>query len=155
MASVGDGPYGDGFFIPSYLRNSRHIERLQAAHEIKMVAQREAPPTPAKGNGALSSRSSNASLSKLPPSHRGIKHEVVEHQPPVDYGDLTPLPSRWAETDKNQAIEVGLDGLEVRFVGGAKLHEHEAAAARTDHPIPAQVGIYYYETTITSKGKDG
>ncbi|KAL8731845.1 MAG: hypothetical protein Q9166_003129 [cf. Caloplaca sp. 2 TL-2023] len=152
---VGDDTDGDGFFVPSYLRNSRYVERLKAVHEAKVLAQLEAPPSHAKGNGALSSRSSNASLPKLAPSHRGMSYEIIEHQPAEDTGGLTPLPSKWAESDKNQAIEIGLDGLEVRFLSGSKLHEHEAAATRTDHPIPAQSGIYYYEATITSKGKDG
>ncbi|KAL8850574.1 MAG: hypothetical protein Q9221_004444 [Calogaya cf. arnoldii] len=151
----GDGAPGGDFFVPSYLRRSKYVERLHQAHEAKVAAQREAPPTHAKGNGALSSRSSNASLPKLAPSHRGMTYEVIEHQPPDDLGGLTPLPSRWLETDKNQAMEIGPDGLEVHFVSGPKLHEHEAAATRTDYPIPVQAGIYYYEATITSKGKDG
>ncbi|KAL8903111.1 MAG: hypothetical protein Q9171_007513 [Xanthocarpia ochracea] len=155
VAGTGDGANGSDFFVPSYLRDSKYVERLHQAHEAKAVAQREAPPTQTKGNGALSSRSSNASLPKLAPSHRGMTYEVIEPQPPEDNGGLTPLPSKWAEADKNQAIEIGLDGLEVRFVSGSKLHDHEAAATRTDHPIPVQVGIYYYEATITSKGKDG
>lgn len=95
------------------------------------------------------------SLPKLAPSHRGMTYEVIEHQPPEDNGGLTPLPSKWAETDKNQSIEIGLDGLELRCVGGPKLHDHEAAATRTDHPMPVQGGLYYYEVTIASKGKDG
>ncbi|KAL8808193.1 MAG: hypothetical protein Q9182_000257 [Xanthomendoza sp. 2 TL-2023] len=152
VAGVGDG---DGFFVPSYLQNSKYVDRLQAALEAKILAQREAPSIRAKGSGALSSRSSNASLAKVTQSHRGTKHEIIEHQPPEDDGGLTPLPSKWVETDKNQAIEVGLDGLEVRFVGGVKLHDHEAAATRTDYPIPAQAGIYYYEVTVNSRGKDG
>ncbi|KAL8722226.1 MAG: hypothetical protein Q9225_001271 [Loekoesia sp. 1 TL-2023] len=154
-AGVGETPYGDEFFVPSYLRHSKYIERLQAAHEAKLTAQREAPPTQLKGNGALSSRSSNVSLPKLAPSHRGMTYEVIEHQPPKDNGGLTPLPSKWAETDKNQALEISPDGLDVRFVGSPKLHDHEAAAARTDHPMPVQGGLYYYEVTIAAKGKDG
>ncbi|KAL9007669.1 MAG: hypothetical protein Q9173_007115 [Seirophora scorigena] len=155
MGGNGGAASGDGFFIPSYLRQSQYIERLRAANEAKIAAQREAPPHRPKGNGALSSRSSSASLPKLAPSHRGMTYEVIEHQPPEDSGGLTPLPAKWVETDKNQAIEIGSDGLGVRFVGGSKLHEHEAAAARTDHPMPLQVGLYYYEVTITSRGKDG
>ncbi|KAL8777724.1 MAG: hypothetical protein Q9213_007739 [Squamulea squamosa] len=155
MVGAGDGSNGGEFFVPSYLQNSKYIERLHEAHEAKAVVQREAPPSQTKGNGALSSRSSNASLPKLAPSHRGMTYEVIEHQPPEDSGGPTPLPSKWVEIDKNQAIEIGMDGLEVRFVSGSKLHDHEAAATRTDHPIPVQAGIYYYEATITSKGKDG
>ncbi|KAL9595630.1 MAG: hypothetical protein Q9219_006336 [cf. Caloplaca sp. 3 TL-2023] len=151
----GAGVSGDGPFVPSYLRYSRYMERLVAAHEAKAAAQREAPQSQSKGNGALSSRSSSVNLPKLAPSHRGMTYEVIEHQPPEDTGGLTPLPSKWAETDKNQAMEIGLGGLDVRFVGPSKLHDHEAAATRTDYPMPVQGGLYYYEVTITSKGKDG
>lgn len=155
MTGSGGGTNGNGFFVPSYLRNSRYIEKFQAAHEAKIAAQREAAPTHPSGTGALSSRSSSVSLPKLAPSHRGMTYEVIEHQPPEVYDGWSPLPSKWAETDKNKAMAIGDDGLEVRFVGGSKLHDHEAAATRTDYPMPVQGGIYYYETTITSKGKDG
>ncbi|KAL8830917.1 MAG: hypothetical protein Q9170_005519 [Blastenia crenularia] len=151
----GGSSNGDGFFIPSYLQTSTYIERLQIAHEAKVAAQREAAPAQAKGNGTLSSRSSSISLPKLAPSHRGMTYEVIEHQPPEDTGGLIPLPSKWAEADKNQAMEIGMDGLDVRFVGQAKLHDHEAAAVRTDHPMPIQGGLYYYEVTIACKGKEG
>lgn len=155
MAGSGGGANDESFFIPSYLRHSKYIRRLQAAHEAKAAAQRDAHPTQSKGNGTLSSRSSSMSLPKLAPSHRGMTYEVIEHLPPEDSGGPTPLPSRWAETDKNQSIEIGPDGLEARFVGGTKLHEIEAAATRTDHPMPVQGGLYYYEVTVSSKGKDG
>lgn len=145
----------NGFFVPSYLRHSRYIERVQAAHEAKLAAQREAPQTHNTGTGALSSRSSSVSLPKLAPSHRGMTYEVIEHQPPEVHDGWSPLPSKWAETDKDPAMAIGEDGLEVHFIGGSKLHDHEAAAIRTDYPMPAQGGIYYYEVTIVSKGKDG
>ena len=155
MASAGGAANGGSFFVPTYLRNSKYMEKIEAAHEAKLAAQREAPPFHSAGTGSLSSRSSNVSLHKLAPSHRGMTYEIVEHQPPEDTGGLTPLPSKWAETDKHQTMEIGMDGLDVRFVGGSKLHEHEAAAARADHPMPPQCGIYYYEVSIRSKGKDG
>ncbi|KAI4245703.1 MAG: hypothetical protein LQ352_006523 [Teloschistes flavicans] len=138
-----------------HVRYQRYIERVQAAHEAKLAAQREAPQTHNTGTGALSSRSSSVSLPKLAPSHRGMTYEVIEHQPPEVHDGWSPLPSKWAETDKDPAMAIGEDGLEVHFIGGSKLHDHEAAAIRTDYPMPAQGGIYYYEVTIVSKGKDG
>jgi hypothetical protein len=33
--------------------------------------------------------------------------------------------------------------------------EKDAAAARTDYPIPAACGIYYYEIEIVDKGHKG
>ncbi|KAL8699022.1 MAG: hypothetical protein Q9201_006245 [Fulgogasparrea decipioides] len=155
MSGAGSSANGNGFFVPSYLRGSRYIEKFQAAHEAKLAAQRGAPATHPSGTGALSSRSSSVSLPKLAPSHRGMTYEVIEHQPPEIHDGWSPLPSKWAETDKNQAMAIGDDGLEVHFVGGSKLHDNEAAATRTDYPMPVEGGIYYYEVRIDSKGKDG
>ena len=74
--------------------------------------------------------------------------------PPPD-DSLCSLPSRWSDVDKNVGIEIQGDGLEVRFLGPGKPHEHEAAAVRADHAMSPQCGLYYYEVTIVSKGKDG
>ncbi|KAL8969564.1 MAG: hypothetical protein Q9183_001944 [Haloplaca sp. 2 TL-2023] len=151
----GENVKQSGFFIPSYLRNSRLMERLQAAHDSKTAAQREAASTHPSGKGTLSSRSSNVSLPKLAPSHRGMTYEIIEHQPPETHVGWSPLPTKWAETDKNQCLAIGEDGLEVRFIGGQKLQESEAAATRADHPMPVYGGMYYYEVMIISNGKDG
>lgn len=51
-------------------------------------------------------------------------------------------------------LELLADGTEARFVGVTKTQD-EAAAVRSDHPMPKQCGIYYYEVTILSRGKDG
>ena len=151
----GDNIQQSGFFVPSYLRNSRFMERLQAAHDSKTAAQRETASTHTSGKGTLSSRSSNVSLPKLAPSHRGMTYEIIEHQPPETHDGWSPLPTKWAKTDKNQCLAIGDDGLEVRFTGGQKLQETEAAATRADHPMPVYGGMYYYEVMIISNGKDG
>ncbi|KAJ9103389.1 hypothetical protein QFC19_004488 [Naganishia cerealis] len=43
----------------------------------------------------------------------------------------------------------------VKFIGTGARGDADAAAVRTDHPIPPTCGIYYYEATIVSKGQDG
>ncbi|KAJ9114605.1 hypothetical protein QFC22_005478 [Naganishia vaughanmartiniae] len=43
----------------------------------------------------------------------------------------------------------------VKFIGTGARGDADAAAVRTDHSIPPTCGIYYYEATIVSKGKDG
>ncbi|KAL9613142.1 MAG: hypothetical protein Q9167_002307 [Letrouitia subvulpina] len=153
------GSHTDTFFVPTYLRGSKFIEKLEAAnearHEARLAAQRQAPAAHPPGNGSLSSRSSSVSLHKLVPSHRGVSYEIIEHQPPEVYAGYPPLPSRWVDTDKHGIIKISADGLEVRSEGGVKLQDHEAAAARTDYPMPPQCGIYYYEVTILAKGKEG
>ena len=40
------------------------------------------------------------------------------------------------------------------YKGPGKTHK-DAASVRTDYPIPAACGIYYYEVKIISKGRDG
>lgn len=39
-------------------------------------------------------------------------------------------------------------------IGAGKSHT-DAASVRTDHPIPAACGLYYFEVKIISKGKNG
>ena len=63
------------------------------------------------------------------------------------------LPSRWNPMDRFPGIEVPGEGLEVKFNGTTRTAD-EGAAIRSDHPIPPECGIYYYEITVLSKGKD-
>ena len=152
---TGGGALGThGFFKPTYLRESKYVERLEAAHKAKLAAQKEASSTHSN-QGTLSTSSSSVSLHKLAPSHRGMTYDIIEHQQPADDDGLTPLPSRWAEADRFGGLEIAADGLDVRYTTTSKLHDHEAAATRADHPMPPQCGIYYYEVTVVSKGKEG
>lgn len=144
----------NGFFTPTYLRGSKYMERLEAAYKTKQAAQREAQSSHSAAAGSLSTSSSSVSLYKMAPSHRGMTYEIIEHQPHVDDERVTPLPTKWAEANKNGGLEISADGLDVRFVGATKLSDHEGAAARADYPMPPQCGIYYFEVTIISKGKE-
>lgn len=144
----------EGFFKPTYLRGSRYIEKLEAAHKAKIAAQRDAH-THSSRPGSLSTSSSNVNLHKLAPSHRGMTYEIKEHQPPLEDDGLMQLPSRWADADRSGGLEIAADGLDIRYQGPVKVHDHEAAAARADHPMPPQCGLYYYEVTIIANGKEG
>lgn len=144
----------NGFFTPTYLRGSKYIERLEAAYKTKQAAQREAHSSHSVAPGSLSTSSSSVSLYKMAPSHRGMTYEIIEHQPHVDDEGVTPLPAKWADANKNGGLEISADGLDVRFVGPSKLSDHEGAAARADYPMPPQCGIYFFEVTIVSKGKE-
>lgn len=156
------------FFIPSYLRGSRHVERLQEAHRARVSAQRDARERershPASAGGSLSTSSSSINLHKMVPSHRGMTHDIIERAP-VSYlsnhdDAPAPLPSKWSEMDKWQGLDVQGDGLangcEVRFAGLPKgSAADDSASIRADHPIPRECGIYYFEVTVLSKGKEG
>ncbi|MCJ1245890.1 Ran-binding protein 9 [Trapelia coarctata] len=144
------------FFVPSYLRESRYMENLESAYKARISTQKEAVLMhTGTSNVPLSANSSSVSLHRMQPSHRGMTYEIVENQPVVEDDGPAPLPSKWAEVDKYGGLEIISDGLDVRYTGPLRTHEHEAAAARADHPMPPQCGIYYYEVSILHKGKEG
>ncbi|KAI9043531.1 putative Ran-binding protein (RanBP10) [Aspergillus affinis] len=143
------------FFTPSYLRNSRYIARLDAARRAKQAFQRDAICSASNPNNPLSTSSSQSSLPRITPSHRGMTYDIIEREPPGDDDHLLPLPSRWSDGDKYAGLELTNGGLEVRYTGPVNKHEHEAAAVRADNPMPPQCGIYYFEITILSKPKEG
>jgi len=68
--------------------------------------------------------------------------------------DDTPLPSKWNSKDKAPTLVLQQNNLVVTYKGPGKSHK-DAASIRADHPIPPLTGIYYYEVTILSKGRDG
>jgi len=47
-----------------------------------------------------------------------------------------------------------MSNLRVTYKGPGKTHK-DAASVRTDFPIPAACGIYYFEVKVLSKGRDG
>ena len=145
------------FIRPSYLRGSKYLEKLEAVHRVKQANQKDllTPGQHGSGQASLSTSSSSVSLPRMAPSHRGMTYEIVEHQPPIDDDGVPPLPSKWAEVDKFGGLDVSSDGQDIRYSGQFKSQEHEAAAARTDHPMPPQGGLYYYEVSLISKGKEG
>lgn len=73
--------------------------------------------------------------------------------PNVNEND-TPLPRSWSSQDKCHAVGLSQNNLRVHYKGAGKSHS-DAASVRTDHPIPAACGLYYFEVKIISKGKNG
>ncbi|EIN13456.1 SPRY-domain-containing protein [Punctularia strigosozonata HHB-11173 SS5] len=65
------------------------------------------------------------------------------------------LPTRWSDTDRHASLSISADGRELGFHGPSSSGERDAAAARTNHPIPAACGVYYFEVEIVSKGAKG
>lgn len=141
------------FFVPSYLKGSRHAERLEEAHKARVSAQRDARSS---GTGSLSRSSSSANLHKMVPSHRGMTHDIIERAPPATYTDEKERlwPTHWNEEDKSPGLELLRDGLDVKCGSMSKTHD-EALSVRTDHAMPRQCGIYYFEVTIVGRGKEG
>lgn len=144
------------FFIPSYLRGSRYAERLEDAHRATLRAHHESRSPHTSNPGSLSTSSSSINLHKMVPSHRGMTHDIIERAPPPNFNEetLSPLPTRWSDTDKSSGLDVMGSGQDLKYTGLSKTHD-EAAAIRADHPMPRQCGIYYYEVQVLSKGKEG
>lgn len=143
------------FFVPSYLRGNRHMEKLKRAWEMHIAELEERRDV----------REGYAGSRKMSGSYRGVAHEVVERAPAgllsgahsiagEDVKTSRGLPSRWSEDDKWVGLEVVGDGSEVRFSGVCKTTD-EAASIRTDLPMPQEFGLYYYEVTILSRCKEG
>ncbi|KAI5367460.1 Putative B30.2/SPRY domain, CRA domain, concanavalin A-like lectin/glucanase domain superfamily [Septoria linicola] len=175
IGGIGNGAYGgdairyDGlgcldhedhppFYTPSYLRHSRHVQRLQQVYE-EHVAELKAlsTKTPRAYQSGLSTSPSATSLNKMPSQHmhRGVMQDVVERMPPSSSEEerLQPLPSRWNEDDKWTGLEILADGTEVRL-SGATRSDQEAGSVRSDWPIPREAGIFYFEATVLSRAKD-
>jgi Ran-binding protein 9/10 len=64
------------------------------------------------------------------------------------------LPSSFSLEDRSNRLEVSGDGLLVKYVGPGR-NDSDAASIRSNIPIPPQVGIYYFEVRVNSRGKDG
>ncbi|KAJ3008579.1 hypothetical protein HKX48_008449 [Thoreauomyces humboldtii] len=64
------------------------------------------------------------------------------------------LPTQWNARDKCTSLELSTGGQRVTYTGPGQLDTH-AAAVRSNHPIPPQCGLFYYEVKIISKGRDG
>ncbi|KAI9893898.1 MAG: hypothetical protein M1814_005451 [Vezdaea aestivalis] len=142
------------FLVPSYLRESNYIERLSEWHRKQSEIQREKN---ASRGGTLSTSSSSANLQKLPQVHHGVNISVTERELAHNKNFLTPLPSRWSDTDKAPGITVQNEGLEASSAITSKalaINDHEALTIRANHFMPPQCGLYYYEVTISAKIKD-
>lgn len=150
------------FVCPSYLRNSRYVQRLAEEHRTAVAAasesQRQAKHHVYYGKDNPSSAAVSASSSgvNLPRLSAGLARTPVQDPDHSFRPDdrLAKLPSCWSDTDKCSGLELLNDGSEVRFQGQTKTND-EAAAIRSDHPMPKEVGLFYFEVTILSRGKEG
>ncbi|KAI9219811.1 concanavalin A-like lectin/glucanase domain-containing protein [Blastocladiella britannica] len=67
------------------------------------------------------------------------------------------LPTAWSPRDKCAMLDLAPthDSLRLVYVGPGR-SDSDAAAARSDKPIPADAaGLYYFEVRIVDKGRDG
>ncbi|KAI0856419.1 ran-binding protein [Xylaria cubensis] len=148
------GQENTGFFVPSYLRGSSYITKLEETHRAK-----EGQKEQQQSGGGLSAASPDSQLSgKTPAAHLGMTYDLIERAPTFDQSStLPPLPTRWNRDDKYGALEVSSNGLEVKCnpaLRTTREQDHEVSAIRADHPMPSQAGIYYFEVSLLSKRRD-
>uniref|UniRef100_A0A158R5R7 Ran-binding protein 10 n=1 Tax=Syphacia muris TaxID=451379 RepID=A0A158R5R7_9BILA len=65
----------------------------------------------------------------------------------------TPLPRRWSAHDKCNWLILSHDSLSITYSGQGK-NQKDAAAVRSDHPIPLTCGVYYFEVLVMSSEAD-
>lgn len=129
------------------------MERLEEKHKAKLKAIKDGTGRHSNG-GSLSRSGSGISLHKIVPSHRGMTYDIQEKFPGYGEEVLAPLPTRWSVLDKQQGLEISQDGFDVTLTQAKSTNVDEAAALRADHPAPQACGIYYYEVTVCTKGKE-
>lgn len=140
----------NGFFIPSYLQGSTYIQRLEEAHKAQQAQKEGQQQT---GGSIQAGQAPSPLRSKSSSSHLGMKFDVIERAPPFEDDDaMAPLPSKWNKDDKYGWLDVLDDGLEVKYTTprGGREHDYELCSIRSDHPIPPQAGLYYFEVQILS-----
>ena len=64
------------------------------------------------------------------------------------------LPEKFSSEDRSNRIEVNNGGIVVMYVGPGR-SDSDAAAIRSNIPVPPQIGIYYFEVKVSSKGREG
>ncbi|PRW56754.1 Ran-binding 10 [Chlorella sorokiniana] len=66
-----------------------------------------------------------------------------------------PSPSAWDGSIRSPAQRyLAVDGTRVKYIGPGS-DDRDAAAVRTNHPVPADCPLFYFEVEITSRGRDG
>ncbi|KAI1176616.1 ran-binding protein [Nemania sp. FL0916] len=143
-----------GFFVPSYLKGSEYMTKLEEDHRAKQ-AQEDTQPHVER---AISAAPSENSIGGKPASHLGMTYDLIERVPSSEQASsVPPLPTRWNNDDKWGALEVSANGLEVKYNSALRTtreQEHEICGIRADHPMPTQAGIYYFEVTLLSKRRE-
>ncbi|GBC05384.1 hypothetical protein RclHR1_00620024 [Rhizophagus clarus] len=65
------------------------------------------------------------------------------------------LPTKWNISDSDNKLQVTEDkGLRVLYIGPGQ-NDRDAASIRTNHSIPREVGLYYFEVNIIDAGESG
>ncbi|EGG16412.1 hypothetical protein DFA_09447 [Cavenderia fasciculata] len=95
---------------------------------------------------------SSSSSSLLDDDEEGDISNTTAHY----YGQFKPMldiPTMWSKENKNSCLEVSNRHLRVTYKQTKEVSD--AALIKANHHIPPACGIYYFEITVISKGRDG
>lgn len=81
-------------------------------------------------------------------------HEKLKNSKDQSSSMPLQLPTTWNPKDKCSLLELSKGNLKVTYNGTGK-NDSDAAAVRANYPMPYQCGLFYYEVTIVSKGRNG
>lgn len=100
-------------------------------------------------------RASSSSTALSTNVHRRTSNSPAVTVTPPTVGHPLDLPTRFAPAVPSFPLVLSSDALEVRFNGKVQDIDQYAAAVRSNRPIPAPCGIFYFEVEILSRGKSG
>ena len=78
-----------------------------------------------------------------------------QQQPLITITPPAADPSTWDVNSRSPSMRyLDISGLRVRYKGPGS-DDRDAAAIRTNHPVPPSCPLYYFEVEIVNKGRDG
>ncbi|KAJ3160238.1 hypothetical protein HDU86_001074 [Geranomyces michiganensis] len=143
------------------------VSRNRSPEYLAEALELEQPNLPATGSGkraplfttVLAStffESSGSAESRALAKRNGESDAsgAADEAHPVSAPKPLNLPTQWNQKDKNQSLDVSTNGQRITYSGLGEEDKH-AGAVRSNYCIPPQCGLFYYEVTIISKGRDG
>ncbi|PVU96602.1 hypothetical protein BB561_001076 [Smittium simulii] len=64
------------------------------------------------------------------------------------------FPTHWNKSDINKNLKILNDMLQADYIGSGR-DDEDSGMLRTNWPMPSTCGVFYYETTIINKGRNG
>ncbi|KFD56492.1 hypothetical protein M514_02596 [Trichuris suis] len=93
---------------------------------------------------------SRYSMEKEAENDKNLRKELYPFAVQID----ALIPSQWNPKDKHMFMKLSHGNCRVQYKGPGKSHK-DAAAVRADFSVPVACGLFYFEVTIISKGRDG
>jgi len=94
--------------------------------------------------------SNTSSSSTTSPTSTGVVNNIYYNS---QFKSKFDLPTQWNGKDKCTHLDISPNGLKVSYKTSKT--DNEAGLVRANNPIPPSCGIFYFEITVISKGRDG